>query len=120
LKDFLTIEFLYPWVLLGLLALPVLAWFHRKPRAVPSLVVPSLFGRSHLGHIPARQRAMTHALWTLIPLALLIIGLARPRMPRGDLPDPSKGIDIMLARGKCCNLINCFFRPSGAGNPYFP
>jgi hypothetical protein len=59
--------------------------------------VPSLAGLGHLGRIPARQRAATHALWTLVPLALLILGLARPRMPRGDLPDPSKGIDIMLA-----------------------
>ena len=78
MKDLLAIEFLYPWVLLGLLALPALAWFRRRSRAVPSLAIPSLAGLGHLGRIPARQRAATHALWTLIPLALLIVGLARP------------------------------------------
>jgi Ca-activated chloride channel family protein len=33
----------------------------------------------------------------LSALGLLILALARPRVPLGDLPDPSKGIDIMLA-----------------------
>lgn len=49
MKDFLTIEFLHPWLLLGLLILPVLAWRLRRPKAVPSLIVPSLSGRAHLG-----------------------------------------------------------------------
>jgi Ca-activated chloride channel family protein len=53
---------------------------------------------------------MTHALWTLIPLALLIVGLARPRMPRGDLPDPSKGIDIMLALDFSRSMAETDFR----------
>ncbi len=110
MKDLLAIEFLYPWVLLGLLALPALAWFRRRPRAVPSLAVPSLTGLGHLGRIPARQRAATQALWTLVPLALLILGLARPRMPRGDLPDPSKGIDIMLALDFSRSMAETDFR----------
>jgi len=109
-KDFLAIEFLHPWLLLGLLILPVLAWRLRLPKAVPSLIVPSLSGRAHLGRIPARHRAVTHALWTLVPLALLIVGLARPRMPRGDLPDPSKGIDIMLALDFSRSMAETDFR----------
>jgi Ca-activated chloride channel family protein len=32
----------------------------------------------------------------IVVLALLCVAMARPRLPRGDLPDPTKGIDIML------------------------
>jgi Ca-activated chloride channel family protein len=110
MKDLMAIEFLYPWVLLGLLALPVLAWLHRRPRSVPSLAVPSLLGRAHLGAIPARQHSKAQALWSLLPLALLLVGLARPRMPRGDLPDPSKGIDIMLALDFSRSMAETDFR----------
>ena len=110
MKDLMAIEFLYPWVLLGLLALPVLAWMHRRPRSVPSLAVPSLLGRAHLGAIPARQHSKAQALWSLLPLALLLVGLARPRMPRGDLPDPSKGIDIMLALDFSRSMAETDFR----------
>ena len=110
MKDLMAIEFLYPWVLLGLLALPVLAWMQRRPRSVPSLAVPSLLGRAHLGAIPARQHSKAQALWSLLPLALLLVGLARPRMPRGDLPDPSKGIDIMLALDFSRSMAETDFR----------
>lgn len=110
MKDLMALEFLYPWVLLGLLALPVLAWMHRRPRSVPSLAVPSLLGRAHLGAIPARQHSKAQALWSLLPLALLLVGLARPRMPRGDLPDPSKGIDIMLALDFSRSMAETDFR----------
>ncbi|MEY2786941.1 MAG: hypothetical protein RLZZ34_84 [Verrucomicrobiota bacterium] len=110
MKDLMALEFLYPWVLLGLLALPVLAWLHRRPRSVPSLAVPSLLGRAHLGAIPARQHSKAQALWSLLPLALLLVGLARPRMPRGDLPDPSKGIDIMLALDFSRSMAETDFR----------
>lgn len=110
MKDLMAIEFLYPWVLLGLLALPILAWLHRRPRSVPSLAVPSLLGRAHLGAIPARQHSKAQALWSLLPLALLLVGLARPRMPRGDLPDPSKGIDIMLALDFSRSMAETDFR----------
>ena len=110
MKDLMALEFLYPWVLLGLLALPVLAWMQRRPRSVPSLAVPSLLGRAHLGAIPARQHSKAQALWSLLPLALLLVGLARPRMPRGDLPDPSKGIDIMLALDFSRSMAETDFR----------
>jgi Ca-activated chloride channel family protein len=72
--------------------------------------VPSLLGRAHLGAIPARQHSKAQALWSLLPLALLLVGLARPRMPRGDLPDPSKGIDIMLALDFSRSMAETDFR----------
>lgn len=109
-RDLLAIEFLHPWVLLGLLALPALAWFRRRPRAIPALSVPSLRGRGHLGRTPDRDRSPASALWTLLPLALLVVGLARPRLPRGDLPDPSKGIDIMLALDFSRSMAETDFR----------
>ena len=90
------LQFLHPWVLLGLPALAVLAWWVGRKGPVPSVPVPSLRGLGSLARIPRRNRGLWQWLFTLLALALVITALARPRIPRGDLPDPSKGIDIML------------------------
>ena len=121
MKDLLAIEFLYPWVLLGLLALPALAWFQRRPRTVPSLAIPSLAGLGHLGRIPARQRAATHALWTLIPLALLIVGLAatlvlRARTQGKVAPADGKEVDQEAGQHKA-TLPKAAVNPDPDSNP---
>ena len=90
------VAFLYPWVLLGLLALPALAWWFGRRRPVPSSTVPTLVGLGPLPPGPRRQRGAARWVLALLPLALILIALARPRIPRGESPDPSKGIDIML------------------------
>lgn len=104
------IEFLYPWVLLGLLVIPVMAWWSRRGGPLPSITVPSLAGRGDLGAVPRRQKGAFGRWWTFIPLALLIVGLARPRVPRGNTPDPSKGIDIMLALDFSRSMAETDFR----------
>ena len=87
-------HFAWPWVLLGLLLVPALAWMLGRSGPIPSVTLPSLGG---LKGLPPRRRAgrMRWAL-PLAALALLIVALARPRVAQGDLPDPAKGIDIML------------------------
>jgi Ca-activated chloride channel family protein len=90
------LEFLQPWVLLALPALIALGWWLGRRGPLPSVPVPSLRGLESLASIPRRHPNRWLAAWILIPLALTIVGLARPRVPRGDTPDPSKGIDIML------------------------
>lgn len=90
-------EFAYPWLLLLLLLLPFIAWWLGRTGPLPSVVVPTLRPLRALGTTPRRHRGCWR--WTLIlaALTLLFIALARPRVQRGDLPDPTKGIDIMLA-----------------------
>ena len=90
-------EFAYPWVLLALLLLPVIAWWLGRTGPLPSIVVPTLKPLRALGTTPRRHRGRWRWALIIFALGLLFFALARPRVPRGDLPDPTKGIDIMLA-----------------------
>ena len=89
-------EFAWPWVLLALLLLPWLAWRLGQTGPLPSITLPSLQPLRALGTAPRRHSGRWRWVLPLFALALLIVALARPRVPRGDLPDPTKGIDIML------------------------
>jgi len=107
------LEFLHPWALLGLLLLPLLAWWLGQRGPLPSVPVPTLRGLSALGTKPRRHRGVLRWCWILLPLALLVVAMARPRVPRGDLPDPSKGIDIMLALDYSRSMAETDFRLTG-------
>lgn len=89
-------EFAYPWVLLGLLALPAIAWWLGRPGPLPSVTIPTLRPLKALGSTPRKHRGRWRMAATLLALGSMIIALARPRLERGDLPDPTRGIDIML------------------------
>jgi Ca-activated chloride channel family protein len=89
-------EFAHPWALLGLLILPLAAWWLGKRGPLPSVTVPSLEPLQGLGRIPRRHAGWLRWALPLSVLILLCFAFARPRVPRGDLPDPTKGIDIML------------------------
>ena len=89
-------EFLHPWFLAGLLGLPVMAWWIGRRAHLPSITVPTFLGMPGLVAPPKRRRGSWAWLLALAPIALGILALARPRLPRGETPDPSRGIDIML------------------------
>lgn len=89
-------EFAWPWALLALLLVPWLAWRLGKTGPLPSITLPSLQTLRPLGRTPRRHAGRWRWILPLLALSLLIVALARPRVPRGDLPDPTKGIDIML------------------------
>jgi len=89
-------EFAHPWALLGLLLLPLVAWLIGKRGPLPSITLPSLDALKGLGRTPRRRAGFWRLAVPLIVLSLLCLAMARPRLPRGDLPDPTKGIDIML------------------------
>lgn len=96
LAELKTVEFAYPWLLLGLLLIPVLAWLLGRKGPLPAITIPSLQPLKGFGTEPRRQRGDWRWVLPLFALGLMIVALARPRIPRGDLPDPTKGIDIML------------------------
>ncbi|MFO1459046.1 MAG: VWA domain-containing protein [Verrucomicrobiota bacterium] len=103
-------EFQHPWVLGLLLVLPMLAWWTGRRGPLPSIPVPSIRGISHLGTVPRKHRGAFRWLGVLLPLTLFILALARPRLPRGDIPDPSKGIDIMLTLDFSRSMAETDFR----------
>lgn len=107
------IEFLHPWILLGLAAIPWLAWQLGRRGPLPSLRVPSLQGIPASARLPRRHSGRWRTAWVLVPLALLIVAAARPRVPRGDTPDPSKGIDIMLCLDFSRSMAEEDFRLQG-------
>jgi Ca-activated chloride channel family protein len=82
--------------LLALSLVPWLAWRLGKAGPLPSVTVPSLQLLRPLGTVPRSHAGRMRWVLPLVALSLLLVALARPRVPRGDLPDPTKGIDIML------------------------
>ncbi len=110
MTDLGSIEFLHPWFLVALLILPLIAWWRNPKGPIPALVVPTLTRRTHLGIPVRRHRGVFAWTWPLIPIACFILALARPRLPRGDTPDPSKGIDIMLTLDFSRSMAETDFR----------
>ncbi|MBX3028442.1 VWA domain-containing protein [bacterium] len=85
-----------PWVLLLLLALPLLLRGRRRG-APPTVAYPMVEAVRALGPgRRARWRWLLPAL-RLAALALLIVGLARPQLGRAATQVRAEGIDIMLA-----------------------
>lgn len=89
--------FAQPWLLLLLLALPLLAILRGARGAAPAVVFSSLAPLLLLGR---RRRANAGGWQTtllLVALALFIVGLARPQAGRTLTHVEASGIDIMLA-----------------------
>jgi Ca-activated chloride channel family protein len=90
-------HFAYPYVLLLLLLLPVLAWLKGKIGQAASFVYSSVdlvrpiagLRRSRAGAILADLR------W--LALAVFIVALAQPRLPQGESHVKASGIDIVVA-----------------------
>lgn len=95
-EPFDQLQFAHPPLLAMLLLLPLAAWWLGKRGPLPSITVPSLAALKGLGKIPRKHAGWWRWALALAVLALCCLALARPRLPRGDLPDPTKGIDIML------------------------
>jgi Ca-activated chloride channel family protein len=89
--------FAYPYLLLLLLALPVLAWLRGKRGRQAAFLYSSVqlvkgimgLSRSNVGAILLRMR------W--LALALFLIALARPRIGEGEAVIRASGIDIVVA-----------------------
>ncbi len=97
MATFMFWSFAHPWLLLFLLALPLLALLQGGRGAAPAVVFSSLRPLHALGR-PRRSRIGGWlATLLLAALALLIVALARPQMGRTISKVQASGIDIMLA-----------------------
>src|SRR4051794_39143376 len=89
-------RFAYPWLLLLLLVLPVLAWLKSKTGRQGAFLYSSVdlvknivgLTRSSVGAILLRMR------W--VSLALFLMAFARPQMGEGQAKIHASGIDIVL------------------------
>jgi Ca-activated chloride channel homolog len=89
--------FAHPYLLLLLLALPLVAWWRKRRERPAAFLYPSVqlvrgitgVRQSHAGIILRRMRWLT--------LLLFIIGLARPQWSEGEARVSSSGIDIVVA-----------------------
>jgi len=92
-----TFSFAHPWLLLLLLALPLLAWLKGRPGPTAAFLFSSVElvqGLTAPTHSRA-GRVLRRLRW--LALALLVIALARPRLGEGEAKVSASGIDIV-----CC------------------
>jgi Ca-activated chloride channel family protein len=91
-----TFDFGQPWWLLLLLVLPVLGHLRGREGPIVAIRYSSVGLFDRLSRRTRGWRGRTLMLFRYLALALLVAGMARPRIERGVQFDQTKGIDIML------------------------
>jgi Ca-activated chloride channel family protein len=91
------VTFAHPWLLLLLLAVPVVALLQGGKGAAPAVVFSSLNPLLSLGKVRRTRLGGWLTSLLLLALALLIVALARPRQGKTISQVQASGIDIMLA-----------------------
>ena len=89
-------SFAHPWLLLLLLAIPILAWLKGKFGGTAAVTFSTT---SMLAEIGSRQRNRAGAFLaglSYLALALFIIALPRPQLGRVTTRVQATGVDIML------------------------
>jgi Ca-activated chloride channel homolog len=101
LRDWLpensALTFAQPWLLLLLLAIPLLAWFRGKSGPAAALTFSSTSALRSLGKSSAARVGKFLRALLLVSLALFAIALARPQLGKSLTQVEASGIDIMLA-----------------------
>lgn len=90
-------EFANPWMLLGLLLIPLVALLQGGRGAAPAIVFSSLKPLQENGRVRRSRMGGWLTSLLLLALALLVIALARPRQGKTISQVQASGIDIMLA-----------------------
>jgi Ca-activated chloride channel family protein len=91
------IQFAHPWVLLGLLAVPLLAWLRGAWGGAPAVEFSSTELLRSLGRAAESKAGGFLSGLYFLGLASLIVGLAGPEKPqRTETVAQASGIDIMI------------------------
>jgi len=90
-------EFANPWMLLGLLLIPLVALLQGGKGAAPAIVFSSLKPLQERGRVRRSRMGGWLTSLLLLALALLVTALARPRQGKTISQVQASGIDIMLA-----------------------
>ena len=110
--SFDNIHFMYPYMLLLLLLIPILAvWYYMKRKEYyPSMTVPRLQSFKDL----ASLRGYLHdglPLLRLLSIAALVIAMARPQEVLREEDIHAEGIDIILVMDLSSSMLAQDFRP---------
>ena len=89
-------SFAHPWLLLLLLALPLLAYLRGKHGRAAALIFSSTTVLRGLGKSSASRAGKILRALIFVSLALFIIALARPRLGKSLTQIEASGIDIMI------------------------
>lgn len=90
------IEFAQPWVLLGLLVIPLVAWWRSRRGRAPAVVFPTTFLLRKSARVTRAWRGGLAFGLSILSLAMAIIALARPQKLRTYEEDKSEGLAICL------------------------
>jgi Ca-activated chloride channel family protein len=90
------IQFAYPWVLLGLLVIPVLAWLSGAWGGRPAVEFSSTELLRSLGRVAESKAGNFLSGLFFLGLASLIVALARPEGGKSTTQVQASGIDIMI------------------------
>lgn len=98
------IEFASPWFLLLLLAVPVAAWWSARPRRRPAVLYSSTMLLEAVRPTwRVRFRRLPGAL-VAVGAALLIVGLARPRLGIGEVRTRASAVAIMIVVDRSASM----------------
>lgn len=96
MKDFFGITFAYPWVLLLLLLVPLLALLRGRFGGTASVLFSNTSWLMRLGQRRRSKAGAFLAALSYLALAAMIIALARPQLGRVITRTQASGVDIML------------------------
>jgi Ca-activated chloride channel family protein len=91
-----TFQFGEPWWLLLLALVPLLAWLQGRHGSVSAVKYSSVGIFRRIATLPKSSAGKWIRRLTLAALVLMVLGLARPRIEKGDSDDHKEGIDIVL------------------------
>ncbi len=111
---FADIKFLYPWVLLLLIVIPLLiVWYiFRRNRLRPAITLPHLPYSKPI--VPTFRIRFFHSMFALrcIAVTALIIAMARPQTSSDKTDVNIEGIDIVLSLDISSSMLSEDFRPN--------
>jgi Ca-activated chloride channel family protein len=92
----INMQFMHPWFLLGLLAIPLLAWLRGDRGGAPAIEFSSTALLRSLGRVAESKAGNFMTSLYFLGLASLIVALARPQGGKTTTQVQASGIDIMI------------------------
>jgi len=107
------LTFAQPWLLLLLLAVPLLAWFRGKSGPAAALTFSSTSALRSLGKTSAARAGKFLLSLFLLSFALLVVAMARPQLGKSLTQVEASGIDIMLVLDVSQSMLTKDFSVGG-------